>query len=93
MLSTSQQKQSILEAILQPHTASLRNIETQPTQLVQEIALGPIGDFLGNTKANPRGNEKEQAKAMTLWSGKYLAQGKGSTNDARMQITNADKLE
>ena len=55
--------------------ASIRNIENQLVQISQQLADRPQGSLPSNTVANPR---NEHVKAITLWSGKELAESEQS---------------
>ncbi|XP_062104022.1 uncharacterized protein LOC133815169 [Humulus lupulus] len=63
------------EAMIQSQAASLRNLEIQVGQLANEMRSRPQGSLPSDT-INPRGEGKEECKAITLRSGKELENSK-----------------
>ena len=59
------------DAVIQSHSASLRNLENQLGQIASALSNRPQGSLLSNTK-NPRRDGKEQCQAILLRSGKHL---------------------
>ncbi|CAI9102710.1 OLC1v1001019C1 [Oldenlandia corymbosa var. corymbosa] len=53
---------------------SCKSLENQLAQIVKQNAERPSGSLPSDTVVNPKGNDQEQAKAVTLRSGKQLNQ-------------------
>ncbi|PON69717.1 hypothetical protein PanWU01x14_085010 [Parasponia andersonii] len=60
------------DAILQNQATTLRSFETQLGQLANAINNSPQGTLPGNTKVNPKRENKEQCKVIILRSGKEV---------------------
>ena len=59
------------DAVIQSHSASLRNLENQLGQIASALSNRPQGSLPSNIE-NPRQNGKEQCQAISLRSGKQL---------------------
>lgn len=57
-----------IDAVIQRHEASIRNLEVQIDQLSQHMNVRPLVALPNNTEVNP----KEQMRALNLQSGKQL---------------------
>lgn len=68
-------------ALIQIHTASLRNMEVQIGQLAIEMKSKPRGVLLSDTE-QPKGDGKENCKALTLQSCRALPQAHQKKGDS-----------
>ena len=60
------------ESTLQHHSKSIANLEVQFGRLCEQLTQREPGKFPSQTEVNPKGTYHEQAKAITLKSGKQL---------------------